>query len=284
MAETMTIHMPSINLVDESFDIKKSNQYHLSILSNENCFAFAVLDTTTNKYLILKEVNDLSVFPLPGTTGGSERSSGNWASVTCAIAHNKFTLIPNALFDEENKKSLLEFNHLVSADEKIHSDILRNLKAKNLFSVSRKSESEIKNKFTNAHIIHSFTAFAEGLLVHNKNNTEKKVFANFYSSYFEIVILDGRNLLFSNAFQYKTPEDIAYYILFVYEQLHLNPETIELVLSGEIEKTAKEHSLLYTYIRNVKFAALPDSLKYSYKFDEIPSHKFFSLFTQYLCA
>ncbi|MBI4929987.1 MAG: DUF3822 family protein [Bacteroidetes bacterium] len=275
MAEAKTIPAPSINLVDESFDIKKSNQYHLSILANENGFAFAVLDTKTNKYLVLKETKSVSIFSHLG-------EGGNWASVSCAIAHNKFTLIPNPLFDEENKKSLLEFNHPVSTDEKIHSDILRNLKARNLFSVSGKFESEIKSQFTNARIHHGFTAFVEGLLVHNKNNTGKKVFANFYSSYFEIAILDGRNLLFSNSFQYKTSEDIAYYILFVYEQLHLNPETIELVLSGEIEKTDKEHSLLYTYIRTIKFASLPEGFSYSYKFEEIPSHKFFTLFSQYL--
>ena len=68
----------------------------------------------------------------------------------------------------------------------------------------------------------------------------------------------------------------------MYEQLHLNPEEIELVLSGEIEKTAEEHALLYNYIRHVKFASLPDSFKYSYKFDEIQPHKFQSLFNQYL--
>ena len=206
----------------------------------------------------------------------------NFKSVTCAVAHNKFTLVPSALFDEEKKESLLGFNHSLESDEKIHSDSLQNLEAKNLFTISKSFESEIRKQFVNVHFIHNATAFIEGLLIQNKNNKGKKVFANFHSSYFEIAILDGRELLFSNAFKYKTSEDIAYYILFVYEQLHLNPEEIELVLSGEIEKTAKEHALIYNYIRHVKFASLPDGFKYSYKFDEIQAHKFFSLFNQYL--
>lgn len=276
MAEAKTILSPSINLVDESFDINKSNQYHLSILSSENGFANAVLDTNTNKYLVLN-------FSKVANFGKVDIAS-SFKSVTCAIAHNKFTLIPSALFDEENKESLLGFNHEVKEGEEIISNTLHNLDAKNLFTVSKSFVSEIRKHFPNANFIHSSTSLIEGLLVQNKNNSGKKVFANFYSNYFEIVILEGRELLFSNAFKYKTSEDIAYYILFVYEQLHLNPETIELILSGEIEKTAKEHSLLYTYIRNVKFVSLPENFKYSYKFDEIPSHKFFSLFTQYLCA
>ena len=274
MADVKTKPSPVINLMDESFDSEKSTTYHLSILSSENSFAYAILDTNTNKYIALNssKVSNFEKIDI----------ASSFKSVTCAIAHNKFTLIPTALFDEDNKEPLLGFNHEVKECEEIFSNTLYNLDAKNLFTVSKSFESEIKKYFVNVHFLHSSTAFIEGLLVQNKNNSGKKVFANFHSEYLEVVILDGRELLFSNAFKYKAPDDIAYYILFVYEQLHLNPEEVELVLSREIEKTAKEHSLLYTYIRNVKFALRPDNFQFSYKFEEIPSHKFWSLFTQYL--
>lgn len=280
MTDVKTNSLLSINLVDELFDANKSNDYHLSILRSASGFAFAILDTKKNKYLALQdaptliEVIDL-ILQLP---------LGRGATVSCSVAHNKFTLIPSSLFDDENKKSLLGFNHEIKAEEEIFSNTLHNLEAKNIFTVSKSLVAEIRRQFPNANFIHSSTSFMEGLLVEHKNNSGKKVFANFYSDYFELVILEGKELLFSNAFRHTTPEEIAYYILFVYEQLNLNPETIELILSGEIEKIENEFALLYTYIRNVKFATRPDGFKYSYKFEEIPSHKFFSLFTQYLCA
>lgn len=284
MSETKTLNSPEINLLDESFDPKKSSAYHLSMLISDTDFSFCILDITTSKYLALqsfvltpKKVIDFSVLSPLG-------EGGSWGSVTCSIAHSKFTLVPAALFDEENKESLFSFNHPLDSEEKIHSDTLRNLDAKNIFTISGSVESLVRKQFVNVHFMHNSTAFIEGLLIRNKNNSAKKVFADFHSSYFEIAILDGRTLLFNNAFNYKTPEDIAYYILFVYEQLHLNPEEVELVLSGGIEKTDQEHSLLYNYIRHVKFASLPDEFKYSYKFDEVQHHKFFSLFTQYLCV
>jgi hypothetical protein len=277
--EAKNIPLLSVDLIDESFDPKKSNSYHLSILLNDKDLDFAVLDTDSNKYLVLK--SEIGTFPKFGTL---EKLGNNFKSVTCALAHNKFTLVPSSLFDEENKGSLLGFNHPLEGDEKIHSDTLKNIEAKNIFSISRDSESVIRRQFPNVHFMHNVTSFIEGLLIQNKNNKGKKVFANIHSSYFEVIILEGRELIFSNAFKYKTPEDLAYYILFVYEQLHLNTEEIELILSGEIEKTAQEHSLLYNYIRHVKFASLPDSFKYSYKFDEIAPHRFISLFNQYLCV
>ena len=282
MAEVKTISAPAIDLVDESFDPEKSNTYHLSILLSENNLCYSILDANTNKYVVLHFTPTLNgedaLAPLQGL------GVTNFKSVTCAVAHPKFTLVPSALFDDASKESLLAFNHPVESGEKIHSDTLRNVDAKNLFTIPRDLEKQVREYFPNAHFLHNSTAFIEALLTLNKNNKGKKVFADFHSSYFEIVILDGRELLFSNAFQYKTPEDIAYYILFVYEQLHLSPEETELVLSGSIEKAAPEHSLLYNYIRNVKFASLPESFKYSYKFDEIQLHHFFSLFNQYLCA
>lgn len=283
MSAVKTLQNPAVNLTDESFDLKRSNTCHLSMLTDDKNLSLAILDTNTNKYLVLRSLtaaNSQDILePVRNAGFGT-----TFKSVTCAVAHPKFTPVPAALFDEENKKALHGFNHPAEEDEKIHSDTLRNLEAKNIFTLPKNLQTAVRNQFPNVHFLHNSTAFIEGTLAHNKNKPGKRVFADFHSSYFEVLILEGGNLLFSNAFRYKTPEDIAYYILFVYEQLHLNPEETELMLSGEIEKTAQEHALLYNYIRHVKFAGLPESFKYSYKFDEIPSHRFISLFNQYLCV
>lgn len=279
MSEAKTIPVSSIDLIDESFDPKRSSSCHLSLLLSDKNLSYSILDINSGKYLVLNSRTE--TFPQFETL---EKLGSAFKSVTCAVAHPKFAIVPSALFDDENKNSLLGFNHPIENTEKTHSDSLRNLEARNLFTIDRELETSMRKQFPNVHFLHNASALIEGLLLQNKNNKQKKVFANFHPDYFEIIILEGGELLFSNAFKYKTAEDIAYYILFVYEQLHLNPEEIELTLSGEIEKTAKEHALLYNYIRHVKFASFPDSFKYSYKFDEVQSHRFFSLFNQYLCV
>jgi hypothetical protein len=289
MSEAKTISAPGIHLEDESFDLKKLRSYHLSILSEERSLAFAVLDTNTNKYLVLHQA---SVSPDQQETGltslfsalGESSEFSSFKSVSHAVAHNKFTLVPSSLFDEANEESLLRFTHTLGMGDKIHSDTLHNLDAKNLFVVSPGIESQVRKHFTHARLMHSATSFNEGLLIQNKNSSGKKVFADFLSSYFEIALLNGRELVFNNAFKYNSPEDMAYYLLFVYEQLRLNTEEVPLRLSGAIEKIAKEHSLLYNYIRGVEFASLPESFTYSYKFEEVQPHRFFSLFNQYLCV
>lgn len=288
MTETKRVNVPKILLQDETFDTNKSNRYHLSLLHNGNEFLWVVLDKDENKYIYLSN-----------NTNWESLTCG-WNSVSCAIVHNKFTLVPNALFDEENKYPLLGFTHEIKEDEEVEVNHLYNSQAKNLFTIKKELLSSIRKQFPNTYFIHSTTSFIEGVMAMNRNNSVKRAFANFVSrnpsavthktgtasddssSFLEIVILDGKKLQFCNSFKYQSADEIAYYILFVYEQLNLNVEKVELILSGEIEKMSKEHLLLYNYIRHVKFASRPEEFRYSYKFEEVASHRFFSLFTQYL--
>ena len=283
MTETTPVTSTQLSLIDESFDVKNSGAYHLSVLIDKKHFAYSLLDSKTNKYIALYASSPMDEEAVLESLS-LQLKSISFNSVTCALATHKFTLVPTALFEEENKNLLFHFCYDVAGTEEVCMNNMKNLNAKNIFSIPKKAGDFIKKTFSNARIIHSSGSFIEGLLLLNKNNSEKKVYADFHSNYFELVLLEGRNLLLSNTFKYKTAEDIAYYILFVYEQLGLNPEEIELTLSGLIEKVSAEHSLLFNYIRHVKFASLPDTFKYTYKIESIQPHTYFSLFNQYLCV
>jgi hypothetical protein len=54
-----------------------------------------------------------------------------------------------------------------------------------------------------------------------------------------------------NSFDYQTPEDFIYYVLFTAEQLSLNPENFPLELIGNIDSESDFFKIAYKYIRNV---------------------------------
>ena len=89
------------------------------------------------------------------------------------------------------------------------------------------------------------------LLEVSKNNEERKMFVHVNNTHFEIVIIQNQKLQLFNSFDYKTPEDFIYYILFTAEQLHLNPESFQLELIGKITKDDSLYEIAYKYIRNV---------------------------------
>ena len=280
MSVIKSIYDPTLNLIDESLDLEKTNSYHLSILADANKVSLSILNTLNNKYLAIQSF-PYEMEKLTNHIGLFDRQ---YKSVTCAIAHHRFTLTPSAIFDGEHKNSLLSFNHPPKNQEEVFTNSFHSLDAKNIFYIPEQVASALRKKLPNVNFIHNATSLVEGILIRNKNSSGKIVFADFHSNYFEVLILDEGKLIFSNAFTFNAPEDIAYYILFLYEQLHLNTDHIELIISGEIEKTSTHHSLLYNYIRHIKFATRIDNFSYSYKFKEIDSHKFYSLFNQYLCA
>ena len=76
---------------------------------------------------------------------------------------------------------------------------------------------------------------------------------NFNMGHFEIVVLQNQKLLFFNSFDYKTPEDFLYYLLFTAEQLNMNPENFQLELLGTITQEDDFYQLAYKYIRNIDF-------------------------------
>ena len=62
-----------------------------------------------------------------------------------------------------------------------------------------------------------------------------------------------------NSFDYKTPEDFIYYILFTAEQLMLNPEYFKLEVLGAINEDDEYYKIVYKYVRNISLFDVTDT-------------------------
>ncbi|MFH1004611.1 MAG: DUF3822 family protein [Bacteroidota bacterium] len=287
--------LSSCKITDESFSLENVKDYHLSLLLQPEGLSYAMLDMINNKYLAAEFIsfektkhfntavkNIEEIFKNEQSLLYKLSSTKKIKSASLCIAHPSFTLIPSPLFEEGKESDYLKFNLLSEVGEKISYDILRNANARNIYVLPNSIRIIFRQYFPQLKIFHHTSVLIEGLLMQYKGSTSKKIFANFHQSYFEIVLLNGSELMFCNTFPYQNPEDVAYYLFFIFEQMKLNSDSTELVLSGHIDKISGIHSLLYNYIRNVRFASRPEGFNYSYKFDEISSHQFWSLFVQYL--
>jgi hypothetical protein len=117
----------------------------------------------------------------------------------------------------------------------------------------------------------------EKLVNQYKNFDDDFCFVNVTGNSFEIVVTKNKKLELYNCFDFKTKEDFIYYILFTAEQLNLNPEEFELILLGDIEKESELYTILYQYIRKIKFY---HPTKTHALLAGISSHAHFSLLNQ----
>ena len=97
------------------------------------------------------------------------------------------------------------------------------------------------------------------------------------TGHFEIIIVQNQHLLLFNSFDYKTPEDLIYYLLFTAEQLNMNPESFPLEFLGAIAEEDAFYKIAYKYIRNVSLFDVSDLQKKN-SFSKADNLKHFTLF------
>ena len=107
------------------------------------------------------------------------------------------------------------------------------------------------DRFGSFNYKHSFTILVKKVLEFSKNIDETQLYVHIQTDNFQIIAAKNQKLLLFNTFDYKTEEDFIYYLLFVAEQLNLNPETVQLKFFGTVSKESNLYQIAYKYIRNV---------------------------------
>ncbi|MCF8301634.1 MAG: DUF3822 family protein [Bacteroidales bacterium] len=290
---------PSISLVDESLDKNNTEQYRLSIRLALDGFSFCVLNSQTNKYLAF----ELFQFPIsPGHVLASNLSDAQanfidgilyarkwllqpFESVHVVLENSKATLIPFPLFEAGDKDLYLKFNHYLRADEQVVYDKLNNLEAYNVYALPPAIRDKVFSFFPRCNFSHFSSTLIESLIIRYKNqDLPETIFANVRSNHFDMVGFRDQKMVYFNSFAYRTKEDFTYFLIFVMEQLSINPENVRLVLMGEIERRSPVFETIYTYVRNVSFIDRNEAFEYSYVFDRIPDHYYYNLLNVNLCG
>ena len=161
------------------------------------------------------------------------------------------TFVPSALFDESYPGSYLQYNTRVFEADFFAWDVLPVYNMTNVYVPLMNVNNFLIERIGAFDYKNTNTILVEKLLDASVNIDEKQVFAHLQDTHFEIVVVHNQKLLLYNSFEYSSPEDFLYYLLFTMEQLNLNPETAKILLLGNITEADPRFSLAYTYIRNV---------------------------------
>lgn len=268
-------------------------QYKLSIQLSLNGFSFVIFDKEANKFLGLGSFSTRGINTIDDYTAAFENFTreNEWLQlllgsnrISLLYESEKSTLVPSSLFLNEEKKSIAQFNFQVPEGHEVLSDDLKNTDASIIYHLPKQLKALFDQIFPKYNLVSHAGVLIEILLLLYKNQpTQKRMVVHVRHSDIDIVITEGKKLLFFNSFRYTTKEDFLYYIIFVIEQLNLNPEEIDLKLCGLLDKKSDIFEFSYKYVRNIQFLKLSDSFSYSYLFSDIPEHVHFNLINSSLC-
>ncbi len=282
--------MQDICFIDKTFDSEQSNLYHLSIQISLDGFSFAILDIPRGKYAVLKSVNfflkrpRLLFMKVRELMSEDEYLNMKFKSVEIIYATENFTLVPSAFFLNGYAEKFFNFNHEAEKGYVIEKSLLSKAEAWCIYSMPENLKDFILLKFPRAVIRHNLFPLIERTLKENKNFPDRKqVHLNFFRTYFELIVISGPKLLLCNQFNYSADNDVLYYVLYIYDQLKLAPDTTELVIHGAFQQADPMYQTFKKYVRRTVFANPTTLFTYSYTFSQLPDHYFTSLLDLYKC-
>jgi len=279
-------NQPVFHQFDQSkIDDNKTN-YHLSLQLSIDGFCFALFHIDEKRYIGIGEYqaySNQSMEPsmIKNILQSERWLKGNFKSVSCAFYSQKSTLMPSPLFDEQEIRTYLSLHTDLVPEDELYSNALIHAPIRNCFAIPKSWRELIIEHFPNAKILHIGTTLIESAIQRKTNGIE--LLLHFQGVQFNCVVTNNHNLLFHNSFNYQTSEDVIYYLLYIMEQLGLDPNSIRIYLSGSIINDSAIYKLLYKYILNIEFIDLPSTVEYSKPIQLADKHRFYQLIQQYLC-
>lgn len=238
----------------------------LSIQIGLNGLSFCALDSISNEilayekirfktsstpYLLLKEIKE--------ALNRTNIKNTSFSEIVVIHKNGLFSLVPKPLFDEKELPNYLKFNSKIMANDHIVFDELENHEMVNIYVPFTNVNNYFFDLFGEFEFKHSASVLIPTLLNQNRSSSETICYAYVEEKEMEIVVVSEKKLLFYNYFEYSTPEDFLYYLLFVLEQLNLDTTKVQLKLFGHIEEGDSKYELAFKYVNHVSVFVPPSS-------------------------
>lgn len=268
----------------QNTNITEKHYKKLSIQVSLNGLSFCCFDTLNNTITSFNEVHfdsfhkGIQIEDL-FANAFQEYPELNDSYDDVLIIHNNnlSTFVPEPLFDENFLGSYLQYNTKVFKTDFFAFDEISNYQINCVYIPYVNMNNFFIDKFGSFDYKHANSILVTTLLNASKNIDDKKMTIHFNKGHFEISVIQNQKLLLFNSFDYQTPEDFIYYVLFTAEQLNMNPEKFLLELIGAIDTESEFFKIAYKYIRNVSLIDVED-LRWNNYFSEAENRNHYILF------
>ena len=239
----------------ESKKLKQSSVLTILVSLKEISFYFnnshnkSVIDS---KLVSIEENNDISSLLDLLKKTLSEFDLSNVLKVKLILNNKLSTLVPNELYDEKLNKDYLKYNcDLIDNDTTAVDEIIE-LDIKNIYVPYENINNFLIETFGSFDFFHFSSILIKK--IYNKISCESCI--NFYvipkNGLLNIILFEGKRLIFSNIFDYSCKEDVLYYILFVVDNVKNVNEGSEICIISKKEDMDDEINYLSKFIKNLK--------------------------------
>jgi hypothetical protein len=271
--------------IQESINLnsKNTDNYIMTIQYSLDGLSFVVFDTAENKFIALKHYHttekNISLETL--LLELQEKESLNFdefKNVNILIDNNNNTFVPKDYFQEETKEDYLSLLNIK------HSNVLTDDIAEHNIMNVYSYDDKLNFLNDNIKVYHSSSILIKKLLKEfSGRNPDTRAFVNVKNNSYELIIINNDKLVFHNYFNFNTKEDFLYFILFTFDQLNIDNESIPLYFLGFIEEKSPVVELCSRYIRNIRFFNRDNDFNYINELNSVPYYYYYTLYSFISC-
>ena len=274
--------------IQESINLnsKYKDNYILTIQHSLDGLSFVIFDTDEQKFLSLKHYhlneNNIPLSILINELQEKEQWNINdFKSVKIIIDNNLNTFVPKEYYQKELESDYLSLLNIKSETQTM-SDLISN-DIYNIYPVSSDIDNVLRMS-DKIKVYHASSIKVDSLVKEFSERIQgTRAFVNVKNNSYELTIINDTKLIFHNYFNFNTKEDFLYFILFSFEQLKIDNETIPLYFMGLIEEKSVIVELCSRYIRNIRFFNRDNDFSYINELNSVPYYYYYTLYSFISC-
>jgi len=188
------------------------------------------------------------------------------------ISHARFCLSPTVLFQAENAQKHLQL-HFKNPISSVRHQALEDLDTHILF--------EPFGDFDNQQ--HIYAALIQAQRLGTKELNKHQVYLHFVGEQMSISIFKHKALVYFNAFDVQTEEDVLYFLLYTLDQLNISTSGCHLSHSGSPTFELSQSELLRSFLPPFHPIHLPGSISINPQL-QVSKEELFALISLYICG
>jgi len=258
--------------IDPGFNHTQVSNYTLLLLLNPVSFSLAVMHG--QKLMVWRKSALLSELNQPGEV--QEVLGFAFKNVITGIRSAHFTLVPNELFDNNSVTDVARYLNVHTTDT--------------VFAQPLNADNHIVFKINEAVTMAAarydlpkalFGAAGWLQAIATNNPLASQLYVNLTDGICEVAYFKQGKLHLYNTFAFTHEDELAYYTIFVCQQLNLEVSTVTVILSGDVEPgDNRYHNLLGNFfnaveLNNIVVANIPETM---------PKHQLLALTALTQCA
>lgn len=178
----------------------------------------------------------------------------------------QFSIVPQDYFEESHLPHYLKYSSKLIEGDDFSFDEIKTIHANTVYIPYINVNNYLFDEFGSFKFTHIFTSLIE--VGYNESSvSEEYLKVHVCRNQIYLTAFKNQRLQLANAFEFETPEDFAYYLLFSIEELDFNRENLIIDFTGNFYNSEdnKAFKILSTYIRHMHFKNKEDLSGFGYK-------------------